>query len=572
MTGQNALTPLSDTDYVSIEHAVMETERGRWFLAEYARKNRNSDTEVLLDAINRLEGLVSPERGGKGLDQLRTDLLEMSKAISRTKSEISAIIPQGDSHHQSKLGEASGVLDGIVKATELATQDILECAEHTQEVAWTLRENGAQEELCDALDRHATNIYTACSFQDLTSQRIVKVVHVMRYLEDRINAMIGIWDIKEGNQKDAGGAGTTPSYIPQQLVDTSEFSHLSQNDIDGVIIDRGNISEQRTEVVSASVDNIAPIEQEAQRLVQSSPVQSFEVNDDLSDQDDDIAFTDENVDENEFSADHLALVADSDVEDFTLNNVDVDAEIDDEVYLIDPLQLSPARHKTQNGVFEASDQDILHQDVQALTEQHEKSAYFDENFSIEDTLNASQTDVIALDNVRQTQKIQLHEPEAINSFNLIEIIDEDVQYDLQEAPQEHAQEILDEALSSQDDVRFDHVDTQRAPQIDPIDDLYDASPLQAHTNLTDQNYPYAHDAATIIDTSIDEQAFIEDSLSDDSAFDLESIDMDGGSQAGDQQQNAQLQDTPENAPLDPRKAVFADIDNLDTHEKLTRFS
>jgi hypothetical protein len=50
-----------------------------------------------------------------------------------------------------------------------------------------------ESEFCDRLDGYATEIYTACSFQDLTGQRTRKIIHVLRYLEARIQAMTGIW-------------------------------------------------------------------------------------------------------------------------------------------------------------------------------------------------------------------------------------------------------------------------------------------------------------------------------------------------------------------------------------------
>jgi hypothetical protein len=50
--------PLADSDYDTILGAVMETARGRWFLQEYARQNRNADTGVLLTAIDRIESLL----------------------------------------------------------------------------------------------------------------------------------------------------------------------------------------------------------------------------------------------------------------------------------------------------------------------------------------------------------------------------------------------------------------------------------------------------------------------------------------------------------------------------------
>ena len=50
---------MSEVDYEAIEAAVTETVRGRWFLAEFARRNRMAETRQLLDAMARLEATVS---------------------------------------------------------------------------------------------------------------------------------------------------------------------------------------------------------------------------------------------------------------------------------------------------------------------------------------------------------------------------------------------------------------------------------------------------------------------------------------------------------------------------------
>jgi chemotaxis regulatin CheY-phosphate phosphatase CheZ len=185
--------PLSEVDYEQIEGAVMETARGRWFLAEYARRNRNADTTMLLKALERIEASIGGRPSVEPVDRIRFDLIEMSKAIARTKTEIASIKPDADDH--GKFGEASEELDSVVQATETATSDILACAERIQEIAWTLREQGLDAEVCDLLDAKATEVYTACSFQDLTGQRTRKVIGVLRYLEGRINAMIAIWGL-----------------------------------------------------------------------------------------------------------------------------------------------------------------------------------------------------------------------------------------------------------------------------------------------------------------------------------------------------------------------------------------
>jgi chemotaxis regulatin CheY-phosphate phosphatase CheZ len=187
------LPAISEADYEAIEGAVMETARGRWFLAEYARRNRSADTTMLLKALDRIEAAMRGERSVESVDRIRFDLVEMAKAIARTKTEIAAMKPDADSH--GKFGEASEELDSVVQQTEGATSDILACAERIQEIAWTLREQGLEAEVCDVLDAKATEVYTACSFQDLTGQRTRKVIGVLRYLEGRINAMIEIWGL-----------------------------------------------------------------------------------------------------------------------------------------------------------------------------------------------------------------------------------------------------------------------------------------------------------------------------------------------------------------------------------------
>ena len=171
----------------------METARGRWFLAEYARRNRNADTTMLLKALDRIEGAMRGEHSVEPVERIRYDLVEMAKAIARTKTEIASMKPDAD--HHGKFGEASEELDSVVLATEAATSDILACAESIQEMAWTLREQGVEAEVCDLLDTKATEVYMACSFQDLTGQRTQKVIGVLRYLEERINAMISIWGL-----------------------------------------------------------------------------------------------------------------------------------------------------------------------------------------------------------------------------------------------------------------------------------------------------------------------------------------------------------------------------------------
>lgn len=225
---------LTEADYGAIEQAVMETARGRWFLSEYARRNRHADTETVLAAIGRLESAVTAPRAAPEIDRVRMDIREMAHAIARTKAEIASIKPEGEGAGAGHFEDASVELDAIVKATATATGDILGAAETIQEIAWTLREMGTEDEVCDLIDTKTTDIYTACSFQDITGQRIHKVIHVLRFLEDRIDAMMGIWG--EGG---AGAPAPAPVSAEASLLNgpARPGEGLEQTDVDMMLDD-----------------------------------------------------------------------------------------------------------------------------------------------------------------------------------------------------------------------------------------------------------------------------------------------------------------------------------------------
>jgi chemotaxis protein CheZ len=182
-------------DYAALEATLRDTPLGRWFLAEYARRNRTPETQLLLDAIARLEAAVLRPQRQTGMASVLAELVEMSEAIARTRREIAKLRPPRQFDQQ--LAGATEELDQIVEATERATSDILSAAEDIQEVAWTLREQGVAVELCDRIDQRAVDIYTACSFQDITGQRTGKVVRALHLIEQRINAMIEIWGVED---------------------------------------------------------------------------------------------------------------------------------------------------------------------------------------------------------------------------------------------------------------------------------------------------------------------------------------------------------------------------------------
>ncbi|ODS01496.1 hypothetical protein AUC69_06485 [Methyloceanibacter superfactus] len=210
---------------------------GRWFLAEYARRNRTPETQLMLDAIARLEAAVLKPQRQAGLAPVLSELVGMSDAIARTRREIAQIRPPHQFDQQ--LTNATEELDQIAEATERATSEILSAAEDIQEVAWTLREQGVATELCERIDQRAIDIYTACSFQDITGQRTAKVVRALHLIEQRINAMIEIWGVDEIAQRAGDAAQRLERFAQQEaaLLDgpKAHGEGLKQDDVDQML-------------------------------------------------------------------------------------------------------------------------------------------------------------------------------------------------------------------------------------------------------------------------------------------------------------------------------------------------
>jgi chemotaxis regulatin CheY-phosphate phosphatase CheZ len=223
-TNENEVTETnvsSEEDYKLIEDALLQNPRGRWFLEEYIQRNRPEDTQKLLSAIQRIENTLSEKQeapaASQEMDPIRMSIIEMSKAIAKTREEIASIKPNDEQDNQ--IITATEELSAIVESTENATNTILEAAEEIQEAAWSLRETGAEDAPCDKIDEKTTDMYTACSFQDITGQRTTKVVQALCYIENRVNAMIDIWDLQGETSENSKGP-------IQENTDTRPDSHL----------------------------------------------------------------------------------------------------------------------------------------------------------------------------------------------------------------------------------------------------------------------------------------------------------------------------------------------------------
>jgi hypothetical protein len=178
----STVAPRSDdeSDYEAICAAVMDSARGRWFLEEYARRNRQADTALVLTAINRLEHLIQLERAGQGSLAFRTVLLEMARTISEARGQTVALDPPEGPARRSNERSSSRA-------------EIFATAERIHDVAWTMRERGIDPATCQEIETLASSILTASSLQGAPQPDdagIDKLRDVLQYLEQRIQTML----------------------------------------------------------------------------------------------------------------------------------------------------------------------------------------------------------------------------------------------------------------------------------------------------------------------------------------------------------------------------------------------
>src|ERR1700742_161711 len=93
-----ALSPISaraaqpsEEDYDAISEAFMETSRGRWFLGEYAKRNRNADTRMVLDAVARIEQTVAAQKQPPPpvvVDRLPAALMSIRNAVAKAEGAV----------------------------------------------------------------------------------------------------------------------------------------------------------------------------------------------------------------------------------------------------------------------------------------------------------------------------------------------------------------------------------------------------------------------------------------------------------------------------------------------------
>ncbi len=154
------------------------------------------DNQEVLRAISVLEAKLDRVLTTEQTDiaQIQVEIADISGRIKATKAEIAAL--RHPMAGEDKFLLASEELGAVVKATEIATNAIISCAEDLEEIVHEVRAQlpeGYQSSRMNDMQETIVRIYEACNFQDLTGQRINKVVRALSFIEERVDSMLGVW-------------------------------------------------------------------------------------------------------------------------------------------------------------------------------------------------------------------------------------------------------------------------------------------------------------------------------------------------------------------------------------------
>lgn len=121
---------------------------------------------------------------------------------------------------------ATDELSAIVDATEQATESIMLACENIQALVST-----RPEDLSQKVEEQITKIFEACTFQDITGQRITKIVKTLQQINERVSNLTKSFD-GEDDASSASGAAHEVSLLNGPALPQNA---ISQEDIDKLL-------------------------------------------------------------------------------------------------------------------------------------------------------------------------------------------------------------------------------------------------------------------------------------------------------------------------------------------------
>lgn len=165
---------------------------------DFLQENKNRGGDVSLSDVMHLAEVMSGSMHEvlvKVQPAITDELTAIAGEISQMKEEIAAL--RADDMKNSRIPDAGRELDAIVEATEDATNTIMEAAEEIMGA-----DTSDPQAYQDLVSNKMITIFEACTFQDITGQRISKVISTLNYIDERVTAFKEKLRLPEGTGED----------------------------------------------------------------------------------------------------------------------------------------------------------------------------------------------------------------------------------------------------------------------------------------------------------------------------------------------------------------------------------
>lgn len=188
--------------------------------------------EQVVQIINSVVSKIERVGGDATTTSIFKELKSLQRVIDEARADLGSARPTEikDTH----IPNATDELDAVVEATAEATGTIMDCCEVIQDKA-----ADAGQDACDAINNEVIKIYEACSFQDITGQRITKVVSTLKTIEEKVGKMVDILSERLPIEEAAANDEDDGKTLEERLLNGPQMPDkaITQDDIDKLLED-----------------------------------------------------------------------------------------------------------------------------------------------------------------------------------------------------------------------------------------------------------------------------------------------------------------------------------------------
>lgn len=182
---------------------------------------RDKVVEIIHSVLEKVEAAGDVSR-----ENVYNELRSLQDIIFQTREEIRQTgIGSLNGDH---VSSATDELDAVVAATEEATETIMDSCDAIMAQSENL--DGGDK---DAVQSQVTKILEACTFQDITGQRITKVIKSLKTIEEKIARLLEIIPVPESSMGEDTRSGDEKLLNGPQMPDKA----INQTDIDKLLAD-----------------------------------------------------------------------------------------------------------------------------------------------------------------------------------------------------------------------------------------------------------------------------------------------------------------------------------------------